>query len=944
MFAFMLTIGLFLIFSLIGHTVVTLCLLRMRVLQKILVSPALGISCVLLPVFMINRVGIPVKDFGLSLFIIWLIAAVLIHFWRRPIFPIKYIWPLGLILFAALLLAGWPMLFYGFNWVSYGNDDMTNYALAAARFYHSGFYDIPNISALQLGENYPQAYWFMHVVDRARSGSELLLAWVWSITGVNAHKIFMPTIVALHLCLICATLAVTLIKACTRRNLLILAVLCAAAPLMTLGVVFQLVAQVGGLALLCAGMVFVLRPYHFHIRKIAQFIPAALILSVLIIYYPELIPFGGVIWCAFVALKMFNSRQNVLFNYFLPIGIVICIIVATVPQAIADAFHFLVMVIGFGAGFAKRYNLFLFPYYLIPSGLPAFWGIIPFARPPNEPWLNISIFLSLILSATIACSAWQQLRRHSAAALLFLIMTMIAVLFLIKKNDFGLFKLAMFAQPFFLSVLAIQIANNKNKIALSCFGLLFVAMLFTQWQYTALSTGEFGSSNEIKNASSARLYDQLEEFFTKQKTYDAAGLLLDTTNIVLAKLIPLYTQDQHLLFTQRYFTNIVETTSLPPNGIISGGMIWPNKYQTFHFQKPISSDEKSIMFAIPRYLTDKNMNKWRYLTTNTSSTIFNHYHASSSEQYFTDAKPVNTLSYIESNLGKNYFAPQHDLASFFQLEKDPFFKDGYFASLGQHFLFLVLGSTPKPRIYMSLSSTVMAHFDAELPHPRIHGSQSYDIGFVGRGSGRVISQPLNLVQIDHLDYLAIDMGRKTQQFPIRRVGLMNLFGIDVPLDYRWLTTFGRDISLISEEEYQNFTPPSELKKFPDDLGNKQLEYSGIYEDGWISEKSFFILSTKGDAQKFTLKGMVPGMGDPNFKTTVTIKLDDKVRDSKELGLGEFTIEVPLTKAEKNQNRLRVDLEFSAFQRLHGRNPFAPQDGRATPAHITYLGFSHAPIP
>ena len=56
--------------------------------------------------------------------------------WRRA-------WPYGVVLAFALVATGRPMFKYGFDWVSYCNDDMANYALAADWFYHHGYYDLP---------------------------------------------------------------------------------------------------------------------------------------------------------------------------------------------------------------------------------------------------------------------------------------------------------------------------------------------------------------------------------------------------------------------------------------------------------------------------------------------------------------------------------------------------------------------------------------------------------------------------------------------------------------------------------------------------------------------------------------------------------------------------------------------------------------------------------
>jgi hypothetical protein len=93
---------------------------------------------------------------------------------------------------------GWPSLRFGFNWISYGNDDMANYCLAAERFLQHGYYDIPLQTDLE-GRDYTQHYWFMHALQQIRPGSELTIAWIASLTGRRAHEVFMPAILMLSL-------------------------------------------------------------------------------------------------------------------------------------------------------------------------------------------------------------------------------------------------------------------------------------------------------------------------------------------------------------------------------------------------------------------------------------------------------------------------------------------------------------------------------------------------------------------------------------------------------------------------------------------------------------------------------------------------------------------------------------------------------------------------
>ena len=68
-----------------------------------------------------------------------------------------------------------------------------------------------------------------------------------------------------------------------------------------------------------------------------------------------------------------------------------------------------------------------------------------------------------------------------------------------------------------------------------------------------------------------------------------------------------------------------------------------------------------------------------------------------------------------------------------------------------------------------------------------------------------------------------------------RHGIDNLWGESIASDPRSLTSYVRDISLVSDAEYRQLRAPTLLEEFPSALGNADLEYSGIYEDGWVGK-------------------------------------------------------------------------------------------------------------
>jgi hypothetical protein len=153
--------------------------------------------------------------------------------------------------------------------------------------------------------------------------------------------------------------------------------------------------------------------------------------------------------------------------------------------------------------------------------------------------------------------------------------------------------------------------------------------------------------------------------------------------------------------------------------------------------------------------------------------------------------------------------------------------------------------------------------------------------------------------------------------------------MDRPLDRRRLVAFARDVSLVSEEDYRRLMPPAFLDSFPAALADPGLEFSGIYEDGWIGDSAFFALRQGKDSRTLRITGMIPQITDPAFKTELTVLLDGRPVAKRLLGVGEFTVAVALPSMQGNR---RVDLQFSKYQRLPG------DDGRPASALLKFVGF------
>jgi hypothetical protein len=327
----------------------------------------------------------------------------------------------------------------------------------------------------------------------------------------------------------------------------------------------------------------------------------------------------------------------------------------------------------------------------------------------------------------------------------------------------------------------------------------------------------------------------------------------------------------------------------------------------------------------------------------------------------TPSQARNHLVFVSSELGHPYFSGGRIKPNYaiYQLEAEPlFFRGDTMAGVGRHVLFQVINpsidrATGRGRVRMVLEMTgsYKADNDNMLPPAELIGSTHVRFpGLVGRGSTRAVSEPVEPQYLGGQPYLQIDMGVEGTRFPEPRRGLMKLFGTDVATDRRSLVGFLRDMSLVSEEQYAAFKPPSEIAVFAynrNDLrDNPELEYSGIYEDGWVSEHSFCRLSSRvgsSGATQAVVKGEVPALpgGDANFETLVELCVDGKTVGRDLLHPGDFELrgDVPAASASAADSTHAVELKFSRFQHLPENNGYP--DGRPVAARVHYLGLQPA---
>jgi hypothetical protein len=964
--AVLLTLALVVVWGAAGYAVLRL-LRPGPALPNLLLAPAVGVAVTVVPVFLLSRAGIPVGRFALWS-LIPLLGAGLVALWQgRRSTPWRRYAPFAGILLAALFLTGRPMLEYDFDWLSYCNEDMGNYCLRAQRLQAHGWAELPPEQDLLDGRDYSQFYFFMDVPGMTRVGADLLLAWTASLTGLTAHQAFMPVILAFHLTLISSAGGLVCPSDDGRARALWTCGLLALSALTTLGALYQLIAQVSGLALLAACLAVLCRPtagvsVWGALRHGAL---GGVLTAALMFVYPEVLPFLGVAVVLYLAIGL--ARRTTAVRPLLAGGGCALATIGVLLNSYLIAVYFWLSGQASHGAAHKEMLAQIFPYYLVPTGLAQLWGFLAISgRPPPEPWLTASVVLGGGVLAASAAFAAVRAWRGDAAAIMTALMLAVAVALFRMPDGFGLFKLAMFVQPFLLGTLAAWQGVARRRVArLAVLAALALAGLGSQARYVDVSRGHvLASMAEIPDASASRINT---EFRRAVAAVPAKALVLDSTSTSLLHFQVVYTRGVPTALPNYYLFVPGRTTDLLQRAGCLGADVanytgrvvddFGHEYDNYSFRLFDDNDRTGCAgFALPRTGRHGAGADGTYLVESGPrlSILNRRRFAPDDRRYFVSAHwadVTNYLLYTASERGQHHAVPMESYpehpVGLYQLEPDGGFAGRTCSACGRHVLFEVVHPTPGPRLMLSLTTTFMGDGQNRLPPAAAVGAGRVPFPLVGRGSARVFAPPLAPQMLGGRPFLAVDLGAEPRRFRYRPTGAMRWYGAKLVPDPRKVVAFARDVSLASDEEYAALRPASRLTRFPEDLENPDLEYSGMYEDGWCSEAFFCRLTRPGRAAEAVVRGLVPQIDDPSFTTEATVLIDGQEAARRTLTLGEFEIRAPVPLApsglasgetgggEGCGDVRRIDLRFSRFQRLPG------DDKRPVGAQLSFVGFEAA---
>lgn len=950
MVAFALVILIFSFWSVLGYALISALYTKRNLLQNALLAPAAGAAATVLLITTLNcagapvRVGGPVATLLLSTLSLWLLRRC------RPIFPARRLLPFAAILVIAAVATGYPLLRFGFDWISYANEDMANYCLGAKFFLNHAQFAVPSATDLVNDREASLLCWFLYVVQGIRHGADLTLAWVLSLTGLSSQQAFMPVILAFHLVLISASGALVFQNRKFRTAALLTCLLATLSALISLGTLYQLFGQVTGLGALCGSCVVLLR--HFSRRR-SEMILAAILTAGTGAFYPEVYPFLGLSFIIYHTIELVRKRETLgpllratwLLAAF--VSIFLNVTLVTVGTTIATQLVFGLQVVNSMAS--------LFPYYLTPAGFAYLWGFRAVGEHLAGIALDIGIAAGLSLFVFTALFSLSLAWRGRAAAVVTFVMTAAAIQLFRLRADFGLFKIAMYMQPFLLGTLAIawlQLYNQSpRRTALrwtlaSALILVVGAGARSQLYYTFRSLDDGGGGLvEIPFGSSRGLISQLRALSRSE-----LGLVSDTQNMVLGMFEASY--EPVYFMAEDYFTWFAP----PVHGLLRGGgarasrrfsiygdlarKLWAVRASHFTAE---SFDTHGVLPAKNEFLVRQEAldDNRAVLESGAATAIMNRRTRNPRDRdlirLVAQTEERNYLEFVSSLFGGSYYlaGAKRGLGrvSMYQIEKDYFLPGNSMASLGRESLFRVVNGSARTRMILEYTASLNGDGQNRIPDASAIGNERYVFVVQGRGSARLFSPPMELQQIGRGRYVALDMGTWGWSFPERKSPIMRLYGNDVRTDSRKIVGFARDISLISEETYTTLSAPRAIQSFPGDLTNKDLEYCGIYEDGWVAESSYAILRQPQDQATLVVSLNVPLLHNRRPSAWAALWLDGKEISRASTASGAVSFKIPV----QGIGRHRVELRFDRADSL------PDPDGRPVSARILYLGFQPNPV-
>jgi hypothetical protein len=880
-------------------------------LRIALTAPILGSGLNVIPLFVLNNAGLPLSTGGPLVWGVLLVGSIAVLVWRRPRVSLAIL-PLLVLCLVQLVLVGRPMFHFGFNWIADANGDMGLYVLSATELLGHGLRTAVDVKSLSTNRNYPAIAQVLNLLG-LRPGTQIGLGGVAAVTGRSPLDLYMPMSIAIGMSTVCATGALAMQASCRWWAASVAGLLLVVSPMAGYGVVQQLLPQDWGLGLAVALFAWLMRAELYRKpgpRALDLVVISVLAVALSVVAYEvaTTLVLAYVFYLALIVVRRRVSLRAAALVLVVPV-IAIAVAFNTYLPPAYTYIRYTVLPVG-TSGFA---GVSLFGYAIVPTALPGAAGLVRLFAGPQTPHMDWYIVAAAVLFAGLLIACVVTAMRGAAAGITLLADLVLGAVLASKSNDFGLFKLYMYAQPFVAATVAVFVADLKWRRAQIAIGALLVVVVGFQVSTLNAYVDQSRNPVDLRNASNADLLPKFRRLYATA----TVPVISVTDNFALEEAEGASVGEKPLYFL--------------------GRTVFTNSWTKRVFEMPSPHGVTRIAF-------NENASASRVIKRGSclvllpsgSQVVLN-------RRSLPEGSPTlvarrcgqmkNLLAFVVSSRGQPATLPAHKRAvSFWQLENDPSFPGRTFAGFGRYALFQILGPTPTMRVVLELStSPIQRRSGSQLLPPAgvAGGGQRARFPVIGSGSARVISPPIRPTIINGRPYIMLDMGRKGEYPLVPRPGLTDLWKKSASLDPRAITSYVRDVSLISADNYDRLRAPSAIRSFPANLANPNLEYSGIYEDGWIGQTSYAKLSG-GPAGHLVVRALVVPRSQGQ-RLRVIVNGRSVLSRTMKPGLLNVDVAIP-----PSARRRMVELRWAGATRL------AAPDTRSAAAHLTFLGILTPP--
>ncbi len=866
------------IFTVVGTAVCAL-LLKSNQLRtsELLISPVVGSGFILVIAVVLNRIlALPLGHQAPWILLACVLSSVAWLMWRRPRVEYRGVAAPWSIVVIGVACLGFPSLLAGPNWMAYANGDAIYYLSGALRLLEYGFFSPGSDQAQAIyssGTDYSLASFAPQVELGARSGAETLLAAMSGFMQADPFITYMPLMLALAGACALAGAAVVAQVSNRRWASAMAALALCVLPLAVYSVQNQLLAQTFGIGLLlgvafaCQRYVFVIddavstsdmthgsegerSPTSFtrNVAGVKRVAGQSVFLGVpalaLLLVYPEIVPFLtiGFILCAGFALL--NARSLTAVSWaVISCATSLVVVGLVVTRSLASTFRFLLSETIAGQSRGGAGDITLFPDFIVPTGISAFWGLHAFYAPPASAPLGTLVFLlGALLSvgalvAIVVVALKRVLVGWIAAA-----MVVLLAYFVWQQSGFAAFKLALWAQYLVWPSLAIAVGLitkvTMRRAALATTALVLTLALPTSVMYVGRSipgtSGSLAQAPQLTREALAHIDAKIDS-----ARVEGRPILIEDPNSFVRSYVLL--KSRGLVSSGGAYS-----TSAPAFAGTHAGAVIRAKFGPYDVElRPATEDRDMAKGVEPVRLRVP------------SADVF-----APRGEFVSDLDLVAggqpSLTFVPSSVGG---LPDQGLAesSFSPAEIDPIW-GREIQAFRRFALFRIDNYQPGLRVEISLTATFSPQFDYELPKPSLIGEEVANFGVVGSGAARSISAPIRPKWINGFPYILMDMGRTPGYPPVSQALVFPLWNSEVRRDPRSSSAYVRRLMVLTPEEARQTLQQRPSDVTLETLRDPDVRYSGIFEDGWLSADAWIDVDTGKGSRTIIVKGQPAGDG------------------------------------------------------------------------------------